>query len=494
MSMATPPGDMDFPFSPFIDGRFHTEPDLAALPRRSPVDGRDLPAIGDCGERDVDLAVGAARRSFADGRWRSLPFSARKSVMIELARCIETEAESLARFDVLSMGKAVRALLDHDIPKAAECFRWFGEAIDKVYDECAPARPGSIGLMVSEPLGVVGAISPWNYPMENVAWKVAPALAAGNSIVLKPAEQSTYSALAFAELAMRAGIPAGVINVIPGGGPHTGRLLASHRDVDGIFFTGSTDTGRRMYEYAAASGIKHIGLECGGKSAFIVLGDCEDLPRAAATLARGIFSNQGQTCNAPSRLIVQRSVQEKLLELLVRESEQYGPGDPRDPDTRVGALVSHEALRSVMGYIEDGKRHGAALVCGGSPREVVPGGCYCEPTILTDVTASSRLAQEEIFGPVLSVIPVDDWREAVNVANDSRYGLAAGIFTAHSTRALEMARAVRSGAVYVNCYGGDDITMPFGGYKQSGNGMRDKALAAYRDHCERKTIVLHHGN
>jgi len=373
-----------------------------------------------------------------------------------------------------------------DIPATVRCITWYAEAIDKLYDEIAPTGPDALAMITREPVGVVGAIVPWNFPLIMAAWKIGPALAAGNSFILKPSEKSPLTAIRIAALATEAGIPDGVFNVLPGYGHTAGQSLALHMDVDCIGFTGSTRTGKRMLEFAGQSNMKRVWLECGGKSPNIILADCADLDRAAAAAASAIFFNQGEMCSAGSRLIVEESVRDAVLEKVVAAGRRMVPGDPLDAATKLGAIVDEVQTQTVLGYIESGRSEGAELLSGGRRVREETGGCYVEPTVFAGVQPDMKIAREEIFGPVLATISVRDAEEAVRVGNSVIYGLAAAVWTRDITRAHRIAKALRAGVVYVNCYDADDITTPFGGFKQSGTG-RDKSLHAFDKYTELKT-------
>ncbi len=474
----------------FVNGQYIDAYNEETFTQRSPIDGRELISIASCSEKDINDAVFAARCAFEDGRWSKIVPKERKNILLKFADLIDTHKEKLALLDTLSMGKPIRDCLYNDIPLAVECIKWYAESIDKIYDECVPLQQDVLGIITREPLGVVGAITPWNYPMENISWKIAPALASGNTLILKPAEESSLSAIYVAQLAIEAGIPDGVLNVVPGIGDISGKALALHPDVDGIFFTGSTYTGKKIMQYSGQSNLKRVALECGGKSAFIVLKDCDHLDVAAEVLARNIFLNQGQTCTAPSRLIVQDIVREKIISELKKHIPDYQPGNPLDETTNVGAMVSHDHLKKVQEYIKIGHVDGAKLIAGGKKVSPVKGGAYFVPTIFDRVKNSMRIAQEEIFGPVLSIITVKDESEAIEKANESCYGLAAAVWTDNLNVAHQVAREIRAGLVHVNSYGNDDITAPFGGYKQSGSGSKDKSLHAINDYSELKTTWI----
>jgi gamma-glutamyl-gamma-aminobutyraldehyde dehydrogenase/4-guanidinobutyraldehyde dehydrogenase/NAD-dependent aldehyde dehydrogenase len=473
----------------FIDGARRWAIDSARFDNISPVDGRLLCEVARCQSRDIDLAVGSGRRAFEDKRWRGLAPAERKRVLVRFSELIVTHGEELACLETLDMGKPIRYARSVDVASAANCIRWYGEAIDKVYDEIAPTPAHALALITREPMGVIGVIVPWNYPMIMAAWKIAPALACGNSVVLKPSEKSPLTALRLAELALQAGVPAGVFNVVPGYGAEAGSPLALHMDVDGIGFTGSTKIGKQIHVMAGQSNLKRAWTELGGKSPFIVMDDCPDIERAVQAAVGSLFFNQGESCNAPSRLLVHQRIKDQFIERALQLVPQYQPADPLHPDTIMGALVDQTQLDTVLGYILKGQQEGAKLLCGGQAAHVKEGGFYVQPTIFDGVTNSMTIAREEIFGPVLSVMGFSDAHEAVRLANDHVYGLQASVWSSNLNTAHGMARALRAGTVHVNQYDEDDITVPFGGYKQSGVG-RDKSLHAFDKYTELKTTWI----
>jgi 4-guanidinobutyraldehyde dehydrogenase/NAD-dependent aldehyde dehydrogenase len=473
----------------FIDGQYVPAASGATFDCINPATGKSIARVASCDAADVERAVAGARRTFEAGHWSRRAPAARKKVLLRFAELIRKHREELALTETLDMGKPITDSLKIDIPAAANCIAWYAEAIDKVYDQVAPTAYESLALVTREPAGVVGAIVPWNFPLLMASWKLGPALATGNSVVLKPSEKSPLTALRVAELALEAGLPEGVLNVVPGFGYTAGEALAMHMDVDCVAFTGSTRVGKMMLEYAGRSNMKRVWLECGGKAPNVVMGDVGDLERAANAAAYGIFFNQGEMCSAASRLVVHESVRDALLEKIVEVGRTMAPGDPLDPKTRLGAIVDQVQLNTVMGYIESGHRDGANLRLGGRRAREDSGGFFVEPTVFDNVTMQMKIAREEIFGPVLSAITFKDVDEAVRIANDVSYGLTAAVWSRDITTAHRVARALRAGTVYVNCYDADDITVPFGGFKQSGNG-RDKSLHAMDKYTELKTTWI----
>jgi gamma-glutamyl-gamma-aminobutyraldehyde dehydrogenase len=472
----------------FIDGEYCAARSGRTFDCVSPIDGKVLARIADSGEAEVERAVAAARRAFEQRVWAGCNPRARKAVLLRWAALMRAHRDELALLETLDVGKPIGDTTTVDIPGAAYCVEWFAEAIDKVGGEVVPSDHHLIGLVTREPVGVVAAVVPWNFPLLMASWKFAPALAAGNSVVLKPSEKSPLTAIRVAQLAHEAGIPAGVFNVLPGGG-EPGKQLALHHDVDCLAFTGSSAVGKQIMQYAGQSNLKRVWLELGGKSPNIVLPDCPDLERAANAAAGAIFYNMGEMCTAGSRLLVHREIKDAFLDRVIKAARGYTPGNPLDPRTSMGAIVDSIQLERVLGYIEAGRAE-AKLLLGGARVMTDSGGFYLEPTIFEVTKPHAKIAREEIFGPVLSVMTFDSIEEAVSLANDSEYGLGAAIWTANLTHAHEIARSLRAGTVWINCYDeGGDMNFPFGGYKQSGNG-RDKSLHALEKYTELKSTLV----
>lgn len=473
----------------FINGKFVDARSGKRFDCISPIDGRVLAQVSACDQADVDYAVQSARQAFESGVWSRMAPAARKKILLKFSELMLAHRDELALLETLDMGKPIADSLSVDVPAAANAIAWNAEAIDKIYDEIAPSEDSAIAMVTREPLGVVAAVVPWNFPLLMACWKLGPALATGNSVVLKPAEQSPLSVLRLAELAMDAGLPPGVLNVVPGFGETAGRALGLHGDVDAVTFTGSTEVGKYFLKYAGESNMKRVSLECGGKSPNIVFADAPDLDEAAKQSAFNIFFNQGEMCSAASRLLVEESIKDAFLEKVLRYAETMRPGHPLDPQAKMGALVDAHHTRRVMDYIDQGKKGGARLLTGGKTASVVEGGCYVEPTIFADVRNDMPIAQQEIFGPVLSVIPFKAPDEALKIANDSIYGLAAAVWTRDINKAFRFTKGIRAGIVWVNCYEEGGMTIPFGGFKQSGFG-RDKSLHALEKYTQLKTTWI----
>jgi len=473
----------------FIDGKYVDAASGKTFDCISPIDGRVICAVAECESEDVDRAVIVARAAFNDGRWSDTTPVHRKRTLIRFAQLIEQHGEELALLESLDMGKPVGDALAVDVAATVRCINWTGEAIDKVYDQVAPTGHHELGLVTHEPLGVIAAIVPWNFPMLMAAWKIAPALAMGNSVLLKPSEKSPLTAIRLAQLAIEAGIPPGVLNVLPGFGKGAGEPLALHMDVDGLVFTGSTAIGKHLMQCAGRSNLKRAYMECGGKSPNIVFADAPDLDAAAKAAAGGIFYNQGEVCTAASRLLVERSIKDEFMARVVEAGREMQPRHPFEPGAPMGAMVDQSQMERVLEYIGKGSIEGAKLTLGGKRVLGETGGFYIEPTIFDDVHHTMTISREEIFGPVLSAIAFDSEDEAIHVANDSPYGLAAGLWTQNLSRAHRVARKLRAGSVWVNYWDGGDMTAPFGGYKQSGNG-RDKSLQAFSKYTETKATWI----
>jgi len=472
-----------------IDGAQVEAASGAVFHNVSPRDGQVLNAVASCAQVDVDRAVASARAAFEDGRWRDQGPRDKKKTLFRLAELMERDAEELALLESLDVGKPIRDARAVDVPLAINTCRWYAEALDKVYGEVGTSPVDRLSYAVHEPLGVIGAIVPWNFPLHMAMWKVAPALAMGNSVVLKPAEQSPLTALKLGELALEAGLPPGVLNVVPGLGSTAGEALALSMDVDMIAFTGSGPVGRRLMEYSARSNLKRVSLELGGKSPQIVFADCPDLDAAAQAAAWGVFYNQGEVCTAASRLLVEASIKDDFVKRVAAVAKAMVPGDPLDPATVFGAMVSERQMNTALDYIATADSQGARRVLGGQRVRKDSGGFYVEPTIFDRVEADSTLAREEVFGPVLGVMGFETEAEAFRLANDTVYGLAAGLWTSDINRALGGARKLKAGLVWVNGWDACDITMPFGGFKQSGFG-RDRSLHALHKYADLKSVSV----
>ncbi|MDV4166637.1 aldehyde dehydrogenase [Rhodovulum sp. FJ3] len=474
---------LDLPQNAWIDGGYRPAISGKTYTTVNPATGAVLGTVAACAAEDVDLAVTKAREAFDDGRWSALHPGERKEVLLRLAKLIERNARELAVMESLDSGKTIYDCETVDVPETIHVLRWHAELIDKIYDQVSPASADHIAMVVREPVGVVGLVLPWNFPLLMLAWKIGPALAAGCTVVVKPAAETSLTALRLAELAAEAGLPRGVLNIVTGGGAEVGEPLGRHPGVDMVSFTGSTVTGRRFLHYSADSNLKEVVLELGGKNPCIVLDDAEDLDAVAAHVVNGAFWNMGENCSAASRLIVQKGVKDRLIEKVRAHAREWVVGEPLNPEVRVGALVSKAHFTKVSGYLEAASK-AKVLMGGTSPAEG-----FVEPTVV-EADHTSPLATEEIFGPILTVITVASFEEAIAVANDTDYGLAASIFTANGKRALRGARMLRAGTVTLNSFGEGDITTPFGGYKQSGFGGRDNSIHAHDQYTQLKTIWI----
>ncbi len=471
----------------FIDGRHVPALSGKTFAKASPIDGRVIAEVADCGADDIEVAVGAARAAFEDGRWRLKPPAEKKRILLRFADLIRADLEHLALLETLDVGKVIANSLAVDVPFCADCIQYYAEFADKSFDEVAPTGPNDLAIVRREPLGVIGAIVPWNYPLIITAWKIGPALVAGNCVVLKPAEQSPLSAIRLGELARRAGLPDGVLNVVPGFGEKAGKPLALHPDVDMISFTGSTEVGKLMLRYAGESNMKRVALECGGKSPHVVLADA-DLDAAATGIAWGIYYNQGETCHAGSRVIAHASIKDELVRKIGEVAAQQIPlGHPLDPAAQMGALVEKGHMERVLSYIDIGTSEGATIAHGGSRVMAETGGYYVEATILDGVEPQHRVAREEIFGPVVVISTFTDESEALRMANDSIYGLAAAVWTKDMNAAHRFTSGIRAGTVWVNCFDRSSLATPFGGFRQSGFG-RDRSPHAIEKYMDFKTV------
>jgi 4-guanidinobutyraldehyde dehydrogenase/NAD-dependent aldehyde dehydrogenase len=472
----------------FINGRPSDALSGETRPCVNPSTGRKLVDVASCGAEDADLAVRHARAAFDSGVWSDMTPTDRKLILVRWAELIDEHADEIALLESLDVGKPISDTTRGDVPSAVRTIRWSGEAIDKVYDEISPTGPGSLALVQRLPLGVVTAIVPWNFPLSTTAWKLAPSLATGNSVILKPASNTPLTAIRITGLATEAGLPDGVLQVLPGPGGSLGRHLATHMDIDGITFTGSTPVGKQLMEYSGQSNLKRTFLELGGKSPNIVFADA-NLEKAAKMAAAAVFFNGGQTCTAGTRLIIEASIKDEFLEMVVGRAKSWMPGNPLDPATRMGPMIDKGQFDTVTGYVDIGRDEGAELLFGGGQVLSESGGYYHEPTVFAGVDNGMRIAQEEIFGPVLSALTFTSAEQAVKIANDSIYGLAGAVWSNNINTAHKVAAAVRVGTMGINNYFGGDITVPFGGFKQSGNG-REKSMHAFNDYTELKTTWI----
>lgn len=478
--------ELRFPNQAFINGRFTPAASGNTLETTNPATGEVLAHIAACNGHDVNTAVQGARSAFESGSWSQLHPGERKAVLLKLADLLENEVTQLAVMESLDSGKPVSECLAVDVPETIHVIRWHAEAIDKLYDQTAPTGSGAMAMIVREPIGVVGCVLPWNFPLLMLAWKIGPALAAGCSVIVKPAEQTSLTALRVAELAHEAGIPAGVLNIVTGTGKDVGEPIGLHADIDMVSFTGSTATGRRFLHYSAESNLKKIVLECGGKNPAVVFDDADDLASVATNVLSGAFWNMGENCSATSRLLVHENVKDKLLALIAEQIGDWRMGNPLDPENRLGTMITAEHFYKVSDYLKTARKEGLRIIQGGFTDR----GIYVQPTIVDGVTPKSALFREEIFGPVLCVTTFKTEAEAIALANDTDYGLAASVYTGKLSRAIRVSRAIRAGTVTVNCFGEGDATTPFGGYKQSGFGGRDKSVYALDQYTELKTIWI----
>lgn len=477
---------LQFPTNAFVDGAFRPANAGKTFKTVNPATGETLAEVAACDASDVDYAVAKAREAFDDGRWRNQSPAERKAVLLHFAKLLERNRHELAVMESLDSGKPIRECQTVDVPDTIHTIRWHAELIDKLYDNTAPVGANALTMIVREPIGVVGCVLPWNFPLLMLAWKIGPALAAGCSVIVKPAQETSLTTLRVAELAHEAGIPAGVLNIVTGGGKEVGEPIGLHMGIDMVAFTGSTPTGRRFLRYAADSNLKKVVLECGGKNPAVVLDDAEDLDLVAEQVVNGAFWNMGENCSATSRLIVHAKVKDELLQRIGAYMREWRTGDPLDPDNRIGALVSKTHFDKVKSFLDDVKKEKLTLAHGGGVHD----GVYIEPTVVEGVSPESRLFREEIFGPILSVTSFNSLGEAIALANDTNYGLTASVYTGSLRNAIRLSREIRAGVVTVNCFGEGDASTPFGGYKESGFGGRDKSAFAHDNYCELKTIWI----
>ncbi len=479
--------DLRLPTQAFIGGKAWSAVSGRAFETVNPATGAVLAVVAECDGQDVDMAVAAARRAFNGGAWSRTAPEARKAVLLRLAQSVRDHAEELAVMESLDSGKTIKDCLHEIGTEVPTFFQWYAELIDKTFGKIAPTAPDTLAMVVKEPVGVVGLVLPWNFPLLMAAWKLAPALAAGCSCVLKPAEQTPLTALRLAELASEVGLPDGVLNVVPGDGETTGQAIGRHRDIDVVSFTGSTEVGALFLRYASESNLKPVGLEMGGKSPLLVLEDAAISDDLVGNAVNAAFWNGGQNCSANMRQIVDVRVKDTFLERVLAKTRSLRLGDPLDPETDIGSMVTREHRTRVLGYIDQGRREGARVLAGGGPTAGLAG-CFIDPTVFDGVTPDMIIAREEIFGPVLGVIPVDGVEQAVAVARDTDYGLHATVFTKDIDRAFDVAHRLPSGTVSVNVFSEGDVKTPFGGYKRSGSLARDNGTEAMEQYTQTKTI------
>ena len=481
---------LNYPSELFINGKYQKSISEKSFDNVSPIDGNVINKVFLAQQEDVDLAVSKANETFNKGHWSNLPPGQRKKILLKFATLLERDRLELALLDTIDMGKTINDTYNADLPTSIDNIEWYAEIIDKLFDDISPSSKEYMGLVTKEPIGVVAAIVPWNYPLWMAIWKIAPALITGNSVILKPAEQSPMSAIKIGALLSEAGVPEGVFSVLPGDGPITGKSLCLHNDVDCVAFTGSGEVGKLVLQYSGQSNMKRVQLECGGKSPNIIFEDCPDLDSAAEASAYAIFGNQGEVCSAGSRLIIQKEIEKDFLDKVAEISANMKPADPLDPSSFAGAIVNSEQLEKINKYVNIGKKEGAEIKVGGNITMKDTGGCYFEPTIFKNVENNMQIAQEEIFGPVLTALTFKDYNEAISIANDTEYGLAAGVWTKDINKAIKASREIRAGTVYINNYEeGVDSTIPLGGYKQSGIG-RDNGYQALENYLQVKSTWI----
>jgi aldehyde dehydrogenase (NAD+) len=469
----------------FIDGKFVPAASGRTFETTNPATGESLAQVAEAGREDLDRAVAAARKAFESGPWAAMKPRQRGRILLRAAELLSSRADAFGRVETLDNGKPIFESAKIDMPAAAECLAYFGESADKLYGDTFPSRNDALLMTLREPIGVVGAITPWNFPLLQALWKIAPALALGNTVVLKPASVTPLTALMFAELLAEAGLPPGAFNVVPGPGSSVGAAMAEHPGIDKISFTGETETGKSILR-AAAGTLKRVSMELGGKSPNVVFADA-DLDAAARGAINAIFYGKGELCSAGSRLLVEESVHDALVEKVVERARKMAPADPLDPKTRLGSLVSEKQRDNVARYVEAGKSEGAKLVAGGNRAAVSGKGAFFEATVFDGVTPGMTIAREEIFGPVLAILTFKDEADAVSVGNGTIYGLAAAVWSRDIKKALRTAKALKAGTVWINTYNFYDPGLPFGGYKQSGFG-RERGQYALEAYTEVKSV------
>jgi len=473
----------------YINGQYVNALNGEIIKKTSSIDGRDISGISACQQNDVDHAVDVALTAFKLKIWSNKTTQEKKDILLKLADLMELNKEQLALLDTIETGRAFKNYYYDSIPKAISCLRYFAESADKYYDLSIPPRTDASATICREPLGAVALITPWNDPMVVSIWKIAPALLMGNSVIIKPAEQSSFSILLFARLTKEAGIPDGIFNVVTGYGEIVGKALALHKKIAGVFFTGSSETGKKILQYSGQSNMKKVGLECGGKSPFIISNKCTNLTQAVKTLAKSMFYNQGQICSAPSRVFIDSNIKEEFIKLLLKESKNYIPQDPLDINSEVGCLINKQQQQRIQYFIDQGIKSGATRHVIGKTTNLHPESIYLLPTIFETNDNNLIIAQEEIFGPVLVVISYTDINAAITMANESKYGLAASIWSNDLDESYKIARELQAGIVHINSYGNDDDTVPFGGIKQSGMG-KDKSMHAFDEYSYLKTTWI----
>jgi len=480
--------NLNFNNEAFIDGKFVKAQSEKTFDCFNPSNGKLLTKVSSCDETDVDRAVKSCRKAFDNGHWSRMSPSERKKILLKLSDLILKNHDELALLDSMDMGKTVSDAFTYDIPGAADLLSWNAEAIDKIMDEVAPTEKNNLAMIRRVPLGVVGAVVPWNYPLDMAMWKCAPALATGNSIILKPAEQSPLSALRFAELAAEAGLPDGVLNVVPGYGETAGKAIGMHNDIDCVSFTGSTEVGKYFFEYSAKSNMKLIWTECGGKSPNIIFEKSKKLDLAAQLTANGGFFNQGEVCSANSRVLVHENILNEFIDLLKKEASNWVTGDPFDPNSNIGCLVSEDHAVKVKNFINNAKNE-TELLFEGKIESNENVGTFVAPTIFKDDTGKKEISTDEVFGPVLSIIPFSSDEEAIKIAHDSKYALAASIWTDDLSQAHDISDKLHVGTVSVNTVDAFSTMTPFGGFKQSGTG-NDLSIHAFDKYTGLKTVWI----